>query len=302
MTRYAPPDRRSGIGASEVPAIAGASPWATPVSVWLEKTGLGDGPNETGPMRAGRELEWPLMRLGARELGEALTHNAQRFRHPEWPNVPLYATPDAFGRGRRAIGEVKLVGHRAGDWRDGPPEYVRLQVAAQMAVFPRVETAYVVALLGSELRTYRVERDDQLSASIAELAGEWFRRYVVGGIAPPAQTPDDAWALLRARAAPTGRPERLAATDEMALGHVLLEQLRQRDELDKAIETGRLVIADAATNCDVVGLGWVGRWSQRQSVDWRAIARSLPIPDDVIAAHTRLTPAFTFRRLAGEDE
>lgn len=57
MTSFEAFDRSSGIGASEVPALAGLSPYQTPVGVWLRKVGLGMEAEQTASMRTGSALE-----------------------------------------------------------------------------------------------------------------------------------------------------------------------------------------------------------------------------------------------------
>lgn len=297
------PDRRRGLGASELAAIAGASPWSTPVSVWLEKVGLGEGPAETPSMRAGLELELPIMRAGQLQAGKRLTHNAQTFGHPDWPVIPLYATPDGFGPGRRCTVEVKLVGRRGADWADGPPDYVALQAQGQLAVVPQAEHAHVIALVGSEVKHYRLERDPSVQAELPRLVSSWWDRHVVAGIAPEANTPGDVWAILRARVATGGRAERLATPDEQERGAALVATLAERDRLDEQADSLRAGLAAHAELADVVGLGWVARWGNRSTIDWQAVARELagghPDPE-LVDEHRRAASTFTFRRTAQE--
>lgn len=291
-------DRNSGIGASEVPGIAGLSPYTTAVGVWMEKMGLGAPVQQTDAMTAGQRLERPILKLGAHFIGRRLLHNRQSFKHPLWPDVPLWATPDGFSDGREALAEVKLVGHRWSDWGDGPPPYVQLQVQAQLACLPRVERAYVIALLGSEVRTYTVEREPEVQHRLPVLVADWWASYIKTETAPDPMTDEDRWVLIRAalHAGASRSEPRLATPDEQMLGSELLRLLAQQDELARLVEDRRQELALVASDSDVKGLGWLARWSERRSVDWRSLATRAEIPEALVQEFSRATPVFTFRR------
>jgi len=293
-------DRRDGIGASEWSALAGVSPWASAATIWLEKVGLGTS-RETSPMRAGRDLETTVLRIASRQLGRRLAHNQMTFPHPDWPQIPLYGTPDGFTRdGPRSLVEIKVVGHRMDDWKGGPPVYVDWQVQAQLACLPRIQTGIVAALIGGDVRTWKVERDPEVQALLPDLVAGWWRDHVLGDSAPDPSSVDDRWALLRAFARTTpDRQERIATPQEQAIGTQLRREMAERIAVDDRIELLRLELADASQEYDVGGVGWKATWSNRATTDWRAIAHAIagePVAQDVIEAHTKSTRMFTFRQ------
>ena len=285
----------AGLGASEVPAIAGLSPFATATDVWLEKVGLAPARAETPAMAAGKALERPILRLAGDRLGVTLRHNAGAVFHPSYPDVPLWATPDGYGVHRTLLAEVKLVGHRWSDWSDGPPDYVVAQARAQMACHPRAVAVVVIALLGSELRTMTVERDPAIERELVELATGWWRRHVVGELAPDPDGPSDAWAILRATAAVDARSERLALPDELATGRALIETNRQIAALEERADELRRELAVAAGEADLLGIGWTARWSDRASTSWKSVAMAAGATPEDIADYTTRTPSFGFR-------
>jgi putative phage-type endonuclease len=292
-------DRAKGIGASEVAALVGLSPWTTPVEVWLDKVGLGRPRDETPQMTTGRDLELAVLKLGAAQLSRRIVHNARTFTHRGWPDVPLFATPDGFGPGRDTLAEVKVVSHHLSDWSDGPPPYVVAQCQAQMAVYAKATAVDVIALVGGAIRTYVVERDRATILDIEVLVGRWWRDYVVAEVAPPAQSADDEWALLRARIVPDHQ-ERLATTDEQVVANDLVGLLAERARIDALVDEGRRALATASGGHDIAGVGWSGRWQSRSSVDWKAVRKIVGIPDDVVEAYTRTTPLFIVRRSGGD--
>jgi predicted phage-related endonuclease len=258
-------DRRVGIGASEVPVIAGISPYASPVDLWLRKTGGPETP-DSGPMAIGRALEAPLLREIARREDLVMRRNAQRRAHPRFPIVPMYATPDAIGAGGTFLAEVKVVGSwNAIDWAAGVPNYVRLQALAQLACFPSAEFVVVGALVnGTDLRVERVERD---AAAITELETgvvRWWLDYIVTGNPPPPASEEDRWALLRRMVTVVGRPTRLAFAEENATAMAYADADRHAKQHRGNADVLRRLLAEAAKEADIAGAGWSGKWHDRQ--------------------------------------
>jgi hypothetical protein len=136
---------------------------------------------------------------------------------------------------------------------------------------------------------------------LPDLVADWWQTHIDGNQAPDPVTDDDRWALLRARIRDDGRQERIATPDEQRDGTALRGLLAQRADLDAQIEAARLVLARASADSDVLGVGWRATWGNRQVVDWRALAASQAIAQDVIDAHTRTSVAFTFRQI-GKDQ
>lgn len=64
--------RRAGIGGSDAAAILGASPWATPLSVWADKQGLTEDKPDTIAMRFGRDAEEIVARWFAEDTGKTV--------------------------------------------------------------------------------------------------------------------------------------------------------------------------------------------------------------------------------------
>lgn len=258
-------DRRAGIGASELPVIAGISPYSTPVELWLRKTGDEEQADNVA-MAIGRQLEVPILRLVARQEGIAFRHNRATWTHPRWPEVPLYATPDAIGPGAGCLGEIKVVGDwMANDWSGGVPDYIRLQAHGQLAVHPKATFVLVAGLLGgTRLHVERIERDEAIVAELEVQATAWWQEYIVGGTPPPPVSEEDRWALLRRMVAVDRRQERPATPEEVAL----VEAYAALDKSAKAISgeaaVQRRKLGEAALETDIRGPRWTARWYLRQ--------------------------------------
>lgn len=183
-------DRTTYLGASEIAAVAGVSPYSSPLDVWASKKGLAGLP-ESAAMRAGTELERPILeRLYAPQHQVILTYPGT-MRHPieSW----MAATPDALAedsQGKWADVQCKLVGHRqahrwddSSEGRDGIPPEVLCQVTWEMAC-AGLEDADVVALLGTELRVYPIELDADFLADLVAIGRQFWEDKVQADVMP----------------------------------------------------------------------------------------------------------------------
>lgn len=182
--------RRSGIGGSDVPAILGLSPYATPRSVWLSKVGLDEERESTYSQRRGAHMEAFIAKELEGEAGVSVTDvfGAEDYviaRHPVHPILAY--SPDAFlldPSGVHVLGEWKsnLRGGKA--WDDEVPPHVAAQAQHGMFVldFP---AAYVAVDLGHDFRWARVERDPAYEAETVPRLLAWWDAYVETEEPPP---------------------------------------------------------------------------------------------------------------------
>lgn len=200
--------RRAGLGASDMSAILGLNPWATPYSVWVEK------------VNAKRPIDSEVSE--AAEWGNALEAVVARkvaTRHPELGKIMptpgllvheehqwMLATLDRLLMPRgdedalptcplevKTVGEFMYRHH----WIDGvPPTHILVQVQQQLAV-TGFDHAYVAVLVGGQKMPtpYRVERDDAVIDSMVTYAEQWWKKHVEQGV-PPTLTFADRTALM----------------------------------------------------------------------------------------------------------
>lgn len=175
--------RRNGIGASDVPAILGESPWATPYQVWLDKVHNLE-TEQTVAMELGLLLEdWVLDRY---ETTTGRTINARQVRC-EHPNYPHHrATLDGVVDGLETV-EAKVVSAPA--WIE-PPAYYVTQVQWQMwtGVLNHATLAVLHDRRGVEL--YEIDRDDDHIARCVEAVETFWHDHVITG-EPPEPTGKD---------------------------------------------------------------------------------------------------------------
>lgn len=153
-----------GIGGSDVAVILGLSPFKTPFSLWLEKTGqIKPKPLDNEYVEWGNLLE-PIIRDKFRretgfEVSECpyvLGHDNHDFMVANIDGIVIDNSGEGIG-----VLEIKTTSERhKKDWENGIPEYYMCQVQHYLGVTD-YKYAYVAVLIGgSHFKYFRVERDD----------------------------------------------------------------------------------------------------------------------------------------------
>lgn len=168
-----------GLGASEIAAVAGLHPFASPWDVWLAKTGQSTfAGNELTEW--GHRLEPAIRQAYSDKTGHTVEVPATSMFHPSrsWQR----ATPDgivyAADRSIVRLFQAKNVGEWAArkSWGDGVPDYVQLQEQWEMDV-TGARVADVVSLVGGhELRMHEVNYNPGIAADLAEIGAAFMAR------------------------------------------------------------------------------------------------------------------------------
>jgi predicted phage-related endonuclease len=174
--------RTGRVGASEVPALLGMSPYMTPADVFDRVTGQAPDREPNINMRVGTYLEGHVLKM-ARWLGLNATRCNRAYVHP-W--LPLSASPDAYTAPHRGygkgLGEVKVTSAWASGI-DRAPEYVRAQVQTQLMLADR-DIGWVIALQGSRLGIYEEPADKEMQERITEAVAEFWALHLSTGERP----------------------------------------------------------------------------------------------------------------------
>lgn len=288
-------ERRKGIGASEVGALFGVSPYASRLSLWAEKTGRDTAPRSEQSliaMRVGNELEGLVCKLAAEEIGFPIERHNTSLELASNPIVR--ATPDGFVHAEtRGVFDAKVVGqHNMGEWLDGmvPLDY-ELQLQQQMLVTGCTWGVIAGLLLGSNKRALvckRIEYDPELGLLIEQQITVFWRDHIIADVAPEADDhtattavlkvlhPKDSGMLIK-----LGRPLEHAKND-------LVEAKAEEKALKKRIALRenqlRLGLADATYGEFPNGTG-ISLKTQRTSHGGTARYLRMLKPRAVVAAH-----------------
>lgn len=193
--------RRNSVGASESAALCGESPWAGPMHIYVRKVMQIDA-IENVATRTGHYFEAGVAAEYADLRGVKLRKSRRRV-HPKhrW----MSATPD-YHVDDDGLAEIKTVGPTTADhWDDryhdarGVPDYYVIQAQHQMEVVPGVRYVDLVAkfLVSRQLRIFRIDRDEQVGASLRDVCGAFWHDHVIPKVPPPLDDSDATRVYLR---------------------------------------------------------------------------------------------------------
>lgn len=289
--------RRVGIGGSDAAAIAGLSPWKTPIDVFCDKLGLTVPDTvDTDQMRWGRLLEPVILADLTLKTGRKTTPR-RFFTHPKIPW--LIGNVDATFQGAEEGIEVKttMTGEGWGtEGTDEVPIYYLTQCHHYMLVtgWPRWHVAVLIA--GSRRKDYVVEKDQEAEEMLFEAEEYFWKYYVERKEPPPVKEYSKAYALwligkTQKRALRTDGADGDFGVD-MILEDVLqahLAKQRAVDEFDKAKFTAMRTMAAHGVD-ELYSESGKCIWRPKKGrllTDWSAIVEEAQISPELIAKHTR---------------
>lgn len=195
------PEDAAKLGGSDVAALVGLSPWATPLTVYARIV-TGEGTEDSPALRRGRLMEPVVRAMYAEDEGVELL-GPTSLKHPshEWLRASLDDVGRRQGRGRHAVEYKTGTARDAHKWgplgSDELPEQYLCQttwyLGAGLASGAIEETTADVAvlLLGLEEspRVYHVAYDAEVYGWLLEAAERFWRDFVVPRRPPPPSNP-----------------------------------------------------------------------------------------------------------------
>lgn len=153
-------ERRASVGASEVAAVMGLSPWNTALDVYKSKQGVD---REFDPLLSfvGHASE-PIMHEWVEKFSgvDVVLEPAFMARSTAYPF--LHASFDRVSSDPFTTWQFKTAHHHSGHkWDEGIPTDVRVQVQAEMLVAGTQKAAVVVWIGGREFRLFWEPRDNR---------------------------------------------------------------------------------------------------------------------------------------------
>lgn len=264
--------RKTGIGSSDMPIIAGESPYQSPLELWAAKTGLVPAtvPDDATRrlMDIGTRMEPVLLDLYEAETGRKARRVPRMLVHPQYPWAR--ASLDAEAPVKRIV-EAKWTHARRWSAGDAVPADVVIQVQWQMFVAGR-DVADVVALVGPELRVVEVARDQSMIDDLLYLAND-FWRHVTDRIRPAIDGSESTRRTL-VRMHPADDGTYLSATPDLI---ELADRLRAAKAAKTAAEDAEKTVGNAIRAMVGDASGVEGLLTYRKSADstrtnWPAVA------------------------------
>lgn len=178
-------ERRKGIGGSDAAAIVGLNPYATPFSVWADKTGRSKPKKDTEAMRQGRDLEQYVADRWMEATGKKCRRRTQILRNKEYPFA--HANVDRWVVGENAGLECKTTNMmNLKKFKDGKeyPDTYYCQCMHYMAVTGADRWYLSVVVLGQGYYEFTIERDEEEIKALMDVERE-FWEFVKTDTAPP---------------------------------------------------------------------------------------------------------------------
>lgn len=182
--------RSEGIGASEIGAVVGLSPWETPFSLWLKKTGQVPPVEENEAMRLGHLLEGVVVQLWEQNTeGRAIKASAADIIYQDREHPWRKCTPD------RIVYEIGLDGKRSKALLEAKttimtvdpeniPTHWLAQVQYQMHI-TGIHICFLCWLVSGRYFGYsRIEYDREFAEWLVSEADKFYTECVVGGKEP----------------------------------------------------------------------------------------------------------------------
>jgi putative phage-type endonuclease len=230
--------RSQGIGASEVPAILGVSSFASPWSLWAEKTGRVGRSATSQRQRIGQVLEGAIAQLFHEETGLHVAGEQTWCTHTQhsWAKATVdgFVVPDKDNWDNLfltdALGVLEIKTDGAPSW-DGIPPRIYEQVQWQMFVTDMPRAWVAVLHSGFTFRVHEVERDHAGEAERFEQVRRFWFDHVQADV-PPEVDATDATRDAIGNVWPDHDPGKVASLDD------LVDVIEQRDILKAEVKRG----------------------------------------------------------------
>ena len=178
--------RRHGIGGSDAAAIVGLSKWASPYTVWADKTGrLPDKP-DTEAMRQGRDLEEYVAQRFSEATGKRVKRCNAILYNPAYPhshaNVDRMIVGENAGLECKTTSTLDVKQFRGVEF----PEKYYAQCVHYMAITGADRWYLAVLVLGKEFHVYTLERDEAEIRALMDAETAFWEQYVETDTPPAA--------------------------------------------------------------------------------------------------------------------
>lgn len=246
--------RKTGIGGSDAAAVCGLNPYASPMSIYKDKTEEGvTAIEDNESMRQGRDLEDYVARRFCEATGFKVRRSHMLYRSKEHPF--MIADVDRLIAGRDAGLECKTdSAYSADKWADGkiPPHYL-IQCLHYMAVTGKKEWYIAVAILGKDFKYAKLSWNDKLIQDLITIEQRFWENHIVPRVMPKPDGSDACEEILKQYfgTAQKGTAIPLVGFDEK-LGRraEILALMKQLEQEQKQIEQEiKLFMGENETAC-----------------------------------------------------
>lgn len=286
--------RSKGIGGSEITAVMGLDPYATPYALWERKTGRVGDSGENKFTRAGNYLEEAVAQMFADATGmEVYKPEQEHFAHPDFPH--LLGTPDRFVAMKHgdAVLEIKTTQRRIAreDVTEGAALRWYFQVLWYMGITGK-KTGFIAWLCnGVDFDYIQVDFQPDIFADMVQAGDEFWRNHVLADVPPPPISKDDIMRQI-------GRvlPDAVEGSEEILRYHAQIKEnaakIKELEDANDELKTGvQLAMGDKSV------MTWQGvplfTWKESQTtrLDQKRLKEEAP---ELFERFTKTTTTRTF--------
>lgn len=188
--------RMSGIGGSDIAAIAGLSKWSTPLKVYLEKIGELDFPEENKFMRWGKKMEPLLIEEYTEKTGKKVESHPIKY-DSSYPFLFAHIDGLIEDGGILECKTASFSKEWGAEGSDDIPKAYLLQCAHYARVFDASYVDIAVLIGGNTFRVYRYNRNLHLENNILEIATNFWKNHVLKRIPPDPKNKEDIHHILK---------------------------------------------------------------------------------------------------------
>ena len=175
--------RRGSLGGSDAAAVLGLNPYASPYSVWAEKTGRVPDKPDNEAMRLGRDLEDYVAARWQEETGKKTRRVNAMLYNPAFPfahaNIDRWVVGENAGLECKTTSVLNLKQCKGGEY----PDSYYAQCLHYMAVTGAARWYLAVLVMNRGLLCFTIERDEaEISALLQREEAFW--RLVESGTPP----------------------------------------------------------------------------------------------------------------------
>lgn len=267
--------RRGSLGGSDAAAVLGLNPYASPYSVWAEKTGRVPDKPDNEAMRLGRDLEDYVAARWQEETGKKTRRVNAMLYNPAFPfahaNIDRWVVGENAGLECKTTSVLNLKQFKGGEY----PDSYYAQCLHYMAVTGAARWYLAVLVMNKGLFCFTVERDEaEISALLQREEAFW--RLVERDIPPE---PDGTAATEEALRGiyPGGAAIELTGQEALFTRYAALTAKKSDAEAElaqlKQTLMEKLGNAEGAT-CGDWSVSW--KTQTRRSLDVEALQRVFP--------------------------
>lgn len=176
--------RRAGIGGSDAGAIIGLNPYATPYTVWADKTGRLPEKEDNEAMRQGRDLESYVVHRFEEATGKKCKRRNQMLQHDKYDfavaNIDREVIGEKAGLECKTTSIMNLKKFKNGEF----PDQYYAQCVHYLAVTGWDKWYLAVLILNQGFRVFEIERDEEEINALLEAEKEFWEDFVEKDEAP----------------------------------------------------------------------------------------------------------------------